>query len=218
MKFFIDTADVIEIKELNNVGLVDGVTTNPSIIAKSNKNFFDSIKEICSIVDGPVSAEVAALDSTGMIKEGIKLADIADNVVVKIPLTWEGLKACKELSRQGINTNVTLCFSASQAMLAAKVGATFISPFIGRLDDIGHDGLLLISDIVNIYKKYPDTIKTQVLVASVRSPLQIAKAASMGAHVATIPPKILKMMVNHPLTDKGLKDFMEDWSKSGQKI
>lgn len=218
MKFFIDTADVIEIKELNNVGLVDGVTTNPSIIAKTNKNFFDSIKEICSIVDGPVSAEVAALDSTGMIKEGIKLADIADNVVVKIPLTWEGLKACKELSRQGINTNVTLCFSASQAMLAAKVGATFISPFIGRLDDIGHDGLLLISDIVNIYKKYPDTIKTQVLVASVRSPLQIAKAASMGAHVATIPPKILKMMVNHPLTDKGLKDFMEDWSKSGQKI
>ena len=218
MQFFIDTADINEIIKLNDVGLVDGVTTNPSIIAKSNKNFFESIKEICNIIKGPVSAEVAALDFKGMIEEGKKLADIADNVVVKVPLTWDGLKACKELSSFGIKTNVTLCFSASQAMLAAKVGATFISPFVGRLDDISHDGLILINDIINIYKNYKENINTKVLVASVRSPLQITKAALLGADIATIPPKILRMMVNHPLTDKGLEDFMKDWSKSGQKI
>ncbi len=218
MKFFVDTADVNEIKELADTGLLDGVTTNPSLVAKSgHSSFLDLIKEICDIVDGPVSAEVAATDYDTMMKEAEKLAKIADNVAVKLPLTPDGLKVCKKLSDQGIMTNVTLCFSSAQAILAAKAGATFISPFVGRLDDISHDGLQLIEDIVDIYDQYP-AFTTEVLVASVRNPLHVIEAAKMGAHVATIPPKVIHQFYNHPLTDSGLAAFVEDWKKTGQSI
>ncbi len=217
MKFFIDTADIKEIKELNSTGLVDGVTTNPSLIAKTNNNFLKTIKEICKIVSGPVSAEVTALDVKGMIKQGKKLAELSDNVVIKVPLTWNGLKACKNLRNEGIMVNVTLCFSAAQAILAAKAGASFISPFIGRLDDISHDGQNLIREIVKIYSNYR-AITTQILVASIRSPSQVIRSAELGAHISTIPPNILKMMVNHPLTDKGIDSFLKDWRKTGQNI
>ncbi|WP_303982322.1 fructose-6-phosphate aldolase [Dongia mobilis] len=217
MKFFVDTADVKEIQELAATGLLDGVTTNPSLVAKSGRPFLDVIKEICAIVDGPVSAEVTATDHKTMLLEGHKLAKLAANVCVKVPLTVDGLKTCKVLSSEGTKVNVTLCFSAAQALLAAKAGATYISPFVGRLDDIGQDGMELIADIIQIYSSYA-SLKTEVLVASVRHPIHVVAAAKMGADVATLPPSVLKQMFNHPLTDKGLAGFLADWAKTGQSI
>jgi transaldolase len=217
MKFFIDSAEIAEIKELAAYGLLDGVTTNPSLIAKSGRKFKEVIAEICSVVSGPVSAEVAATDYAGMIREGEILSKIAKNVCIKLPLTMDGLKACKYFSDKGIKTNVTLCFSAAQAILVAKAGATFVSPFVGRLDDIGQDGLGLIEEICEIYSNYPD-FKTEVLVASVRNPIHITQTAKMGAHVATIPGKVLKQLASHPLTEKGLETFVKDWASTGQKI
>jgi transaldolase len=217
MKFFIDTADINEIKELAATGLVDGVTTNPSLIAKSGKKFLDVVKEICEVVPGPVSAEVVATDHATMLKEADKLSKIAKNVVIKLPLTVDGLKTCKQLTSQGIKTNVTLCFSPAQALLAAKAGATYISPFVGRLDDVGTDGMQLIADIISIYSSYTH-LETEVLVASVRHPGHVIEAAKMGADVATLPPALLKQMFNHPLTDKGLTAFLADWAKTGQSI
>jgi transaldolase len=217
MKFFVDTADITEIRDLAATGLLDGVTTNPTLVAKSGRDFFEVLKEICAVVPGPVSAEVTATDAPGMIKEGETLAKLADNITIKLPMTWEGLKACRHFSDEGIMTNVTLCFSAPQALLAAKAGATFVSPFVGRLDDIGQVGMKLIEDICTIYKQY-DALETQVLVASVRNLEHITDAAKLGAHVATIPPKVLRDMIHHPLTDKGLAQFLDDWKKTGQKI
>ena len=217
MKFFIDTADVDEIRDLAATGLLDGVTTNPSLVAKTGRDFFEVLREICAIVDGPVSAEVTATDTDGMVSEGRTLADIADNVTVKVPLTWDGLKACRTLTQAGVMVNVTLCFSANQALLAGKAGATFISPFVGRLDDIGHDGMSLIAEIVEIYDNY-DAIETEVLVASIRSPGQVLQAARLGADVATIPPNVLRQLAKHALTDKGLDAFLSDWKKTGQTI
>ncbi len=217
MKFFIDTADISEIRELAATGLVDGVTTNPSLVAKSGRQFLDAIKEICAIVPGPVSAEVTALDHATMLAQGRKLAKIAPNVVIKVPLTPDGLKTCKALREEGTKVNVTLCFSAAQAILAAKSGASFISPFIGRLDDVGTDGMRLIADIVQIYDAYPE-FETEVLVASVRHPMHVVDAAKLGADIATIPPAIVRQMYNHPLTDKGLAAFLADWAKTGQSI
>ena len=218
MKFFVDTADISEIKDLAATGLLDGVTTNPSLVAQSGaKNFIDLIANICKIVEGPVSAEVAATDYATMLKEGQRLAKIAKNVAVKVPLTPDGLKVCKVLSEQGTMVNVTLCFSAAQAILAAKAGASFISPFVGRLDDISQDGMQLIRDIVQIYKQYPN-IKTEVLVASIRHPIHLIESAKVGAHVATIPPKVIRQLYQHPLTDKGLAAFVADWQKTGQSI
>ena len=217
MKFFIDSAEISEIKELAAYGLLDGVTTNPSLIAKCGRDFKEVIAEICSVVSGPVSAEVAATDYENMVREGEILAKIAKNVCIKLPLTMDGLKACKYFSSKGIQTNVTLCFSAAQAILAAKAGATFVSPFVGRLDDIGQDGLSLIEEICQIYSNYP-AFKTEVLVASVRNPIHITSAAKIGAHVATIPGKVIKQLVSHPLTDKGLETFVKDWASTGQKI
>lgn len=217
MKFFVDTADTEEIRELADTGLLDGVTTNPSLIAKTGRNFIEVVKEICTLVDGPVSAEVAATDYDTMIEEGKKLAGIAENITVKVPLTMAGLKTCSQLSRAGTQVNVTLCFSAVQAILAAKAGATFISPFVGRLDDIGQDGMALIGDIVQIYANYP-ALQTEVLVASIRNPVHIVQAGLMGADVCTIPPQVLKQLVSHPLTDKGLAAFVADWEKTGQSI
>jgi transaldolase len=217
MKFFVDTADINDIKDLASTGLLDGVTTNPSLIMKSGKDFIPLIEEICAVVDGPVSAEVASTDFDTMLKEGLHLAKIAKNVAVKVPLTQDGLKVCKHLSDQGTMVNVTLCFSAAQAILAAKAGASFVSPFVGRLDDIGQDGLNLIAEIVEIYNNYPD-FETEVLVASVRNPIHITESAKMGAHVATCPPSVIRQLYNHPLTDKGLAAFVEDWKKTGQKI
>jgi len=217
MKFFIDSAEIAEIKELAAYGLLDGVTTNPSLIAKSGRKFKEVIAEICAVVEGPVSAEVAATDYEGMVREGEILSKIAKNVCIKLPLTMDGLKACKYFSNKKIQTNVTLCFSAAQAILAAKAGATFVSPFVGRLDDIGQDGLSLIEEICEIYSNYPE-FKTEVLVASIRHPIHITQAARMGAHVATIPGKVLKQLASHPLTDKGLETFVKDWASTGQKI
>jgi transaldolase len=217
MKFFIDSAEIAEIKELESYGLLDGVTTNPSLIAKSGRDFLEVIKEICAVVEGPVSAEVAATDYEGMVREGEILSKLAKNVCIKLPLTMDGLKACKYFSNKGIQTNVTLCFSAAQAILAAKAGATFVSPFVGRLDDIGQDGMALIEEICQIYSNYPN-FKTQVLVASIRNPIHITAAAKMGADVATIPGKVLKQLASHPLTDKGLETFVKDWQSTGQKI
>lgn len=217
MKFFVDTAEIDEIRELENTGLVDGVTTNPSLINKSGRNFFEVVREICSIVDGPVSAEVTSPDFDTMLEEGQKLAGIASNIAVKVPLTRAGLRTCKLLSEKGTMVNVTLCFSANQAILAAKAGASFISPFVGRLDDIAYDGMDLISDICDIYANYPD-FSTEVLVASVRSPIHVVEAAKIGADVATVPPSVLHQMFSHPLTDKGLADFTSDWKKTGQSI
>ncbi len=217
MKFFVDTADVGEIKELASTGLLDGVTTNPSIIAKSGRPFLQTIADICAVVNGSVSAEVAATDASTMIAEGEKLAKIAKNVTVKLPLTMDGLKACKHFHSKGIETNVTLCFSATQALMAAKAGATYVSPFIGRLDDIGQDGMDLIEDIVTIYQNYP-TLKTQVLAASIRHPQHVLMAAKIGADVVTVPPKILWQMVKHPLTESGLAAFVKDWQSTGQSI
>ncbi len=217
MKFFVDTADVGEIKELVDTGLLDGVTTNPSLIAKSGRDFKEVIAEICAVVPGPVSAEVAAVEANQMIAEGRELAKIASNVTIKVPLTWDGLKACKALTSDGTLVNVTLCFSANQALLAAKAGATFISPFIGRLDDQGTDGMQLISEIRQIYDNYPD-LSTDILAASIRTVNHVKDAALIGADVATVPPATLKALVKHPLTDKGLETFLADWAKTGQKI
>ncbi len=215
MKFFIDTADVPTIRELAATGLVDGVTTNPSLIAKTGRKFIEVVAEICSVVPGPVSAEVAALDYETMLAEGRRLARIAPNVVVKVPLTPDGLKTCKALSDAGTPVNVTLCFSAAQAILAAKAGAAYISPFVGRLDDIGSDGMLLIADICEIYDQYTE-FETEVLVASVRHPIHVIQAAKLGADVATLPPAVLRQMFAHPLTDKGLAAFVADWKSTGQ--
>ena len=217
MKFFIDTADIDDIRRLAETGMVDGVTTNPSLVAKTGRSFTEIIAEICAIVPGPISAEVTATEAVGMIEEGRKLAAIAENVAVKVPLTVDGLSACKALADEGSMVNVTLCFSAAQAILAAKAGAAFVSPFIGRLDDTGTDGMGLISDICEIYANYPD-FETQVLVASVRHPMHVVEAARLGADVVTIPPKILSQLYNHPLTDKGLAAFLADWEKTGQTI
>jgi transaldolase len=217
MKFFIDTADVAEIRDLAATGLVDGVTTNPSLVAKTGRAFLEVVKEICEVVEGPVSAEVTATDFDTMLKEGHKLARIADNVAVKVPLTPNGLKTCKALAGEGIKVNVTLCFSPAQAILAAKAGAAYISPFVGRLDDIGTDGMGLIADIVQIYRSY-DYFTTEVLVASVRHPIHVVESAKMGADVVTLPPAVLRQMFNHPLTEKGLAAFLADWAKTGQSI
>tara|TARA_B100000676_G_scaffold302037_1_gene350117 strand:+ start:7600 stop:8256 length:657 start_codon:yes stop_codon:yes gene_type:complete len=217
MKFFVDTADVNAIRDLADTGLVDGVTTNPSLIAKSGRDFVEVVKEICDIVNGPISAEVTATAYQEMVAEGRKLAKIHDNITVKVPLTRDGLKSCKSLSEEGTMVNVTLCFSANQALLAAKAGASFISPFVGRLDDIAMDGMQLIMDIVEIYDNYP-ALTTEVLVASVRSPMHVLEAAKMGADVCTLPPEVLLALFNHPLTDKGLDAFLADWQKTGQSI
>lgn len=217
MKFFIDTGDINEIRELCATGMVDGVTTNPSLVASSGRDFISLIREITEITTGPVSAEVLATDTATMLKEAEVLSKIASNVCIKLPLTVDGLRACKQLSSQGIKTNVTLCFSPLQALLAAKAGATYVSPFVGRLDDIGEVGSDLIRNIIAVYDNYPD-LQTQVLAASIRGPQHVLEAAYAGAHVATIPPKILKQMYNHPLTDKGLAAFMADWAKTGQKL
>lgn len=217
MRFFVDTADVEAIRDLAATGLVDGVTTNPSLVAKSGRDFFEVLGEICALVPGPVSAEVAAVETRGMLAEARRLVQVADNVVIKVPLTPDGLKACRALTDEGTAVNVTLCFSAAQAILAAKAGARYVSPFVGRLDDIGADGLALISEIVEIYDAYPD-FTTEVLVASVRNMAHVVEAAKMGAHVATIPPAVLHAMFKHPLTDKGLDAFLADWAKTGQSI
>jgi len=217
MKFFVDTAEVADIRSLAEAGLVDGVTTNPSLVAKSGRDFKEVIAEICALTPGPVSAEVTATDAAGMIAEGRVLRKIAANVAVKVPLTEAGLVACRTLSGEGAMVNVTLCFSPAQALLAAKAGAAFISPFVGRLDDIATDGMRLIADIVQIYRNYP-ALKTEVLVASVRHPIHLVEAAKMGAHVATLPPNVIRMLLKHPLTDRGLEAFLADWSKTGQSI
>ena len=217
MKFFIDTADVSEIQELSSSGFLDGVTTNPSLIKKSGRNINEVIAEICDIVPGPVSAEVAATSYEEMIKEAEVLKAIAKNVTIKVPLTWDGLKACRTLRNDDVLVNVTLCFSANQALLAAKAGATFISPFVGRLDDIGLNGMNLISDICEIYSNYPN-LNTEVLVASIRSPNHVIESAKIGADVVTLPANILKQLIHHPLTDNGLKVFLEDWKMTGQSI
>ncbi len=215
MKFFIDTANLAEIKEANALGVLDGVTTNPSLVAKEGKDFVVLLKEICSIVNGPISAEVVSMDFDGMMKEGRELAKIHDNIVVKLPLIKDGLKAAKAFRSEGIKTNVTLCFSANQALLAAKAGATFISPFVGRLDDISTDGMQLIEQIVTIYNNYG--YETEVLVASVRHPIHVVQAALMGAHVCTMPLKVIDQLIKHPLTDIGLQKFLADWNKGQAK-
>ncbi|MEM6939655.1 MAG: fructose-6-phosphate aldolase [Pseudomonadota bacterium] len=216
MKFFVDTAEIDAIAELNDLGMVDGVTTNPSLILKSGRDIMEVTKEICALVSGPVSAEVVALEADAMIAEGRKLAEIAENITVKLPLTWDGLKACKVLSGEGKMVNVTLCFSANQALLAAKAGATFISPFIGRLDDMHIDGVDLIQDIRTIYDNFD--FQTQILAASIRSVGHVHECALIGADVMTAPPDVIRKLAAHPLTDKGLDQFMADWAKTGQKI
>ncbi len=217
MKFFIDTADTGEIGDIAATGLLDGVTTNPSLVAKTGRDFFEVLDEICALVAGPVSAEVTATDADTMIAEGRKLRELAGNIAVKVPMTFDGLRACKTLSDEGTMVNVTLCFSANQAILAAKAGATFVSPFVGRLDDISEDGMGLISDIREIYDQYT-SFETEILVASVRTPNHVRESALMGADIATIPPDVLRKLINHPLTDKGLKAFLDDWGKTGQSI
>ena len=216
MKFFVDTAEISEIAELKDLGLVDGVTTNPSLIMKSGRDILEVTKEICDLVDGPVSAEVVSLTAQDMIAEGRKLAKIADNICIKVPLTWDGLKACKTLTGEGFKVNVTLCFSANQALLAAKAGATFISPFVGRLDDINIDGMDLIAEIRQIYDNF--AFDTEILVASVRTVNHVTQSAIIGADVVTVPPAVLKKLVEHPLTANGLEGFMKDWAKTGQNI
>ncbi|ABM45436.1 fructose-6-phosphate aldolase [Bartonella bacilliformis Peru38] len=216
MKFFVDSANCEDIQELQNLGLVDGVTTNPSLILQSGRNILDVIQEICSLVEGPVSAEVAATDFDTMMKEAAVLAKIANNICIKLPITLDGLKACKALSEQELKTNLTLCFSATQALLAAKAGATFVSPFIGRIDDCGTNGIDLLHEIRTIYDNYG--FATQILAASIRTTTHVKEAALSGADVATVPPKVLKSLAAHPLTDKGLQTFLTDWAKTGQKI
>ncbi|MCY3994700.1 MAG: fructose-6-phosphate aldolase [Rhodobacter sp.] len=216
MKFFVDTADVNSIRELNELGMADGVTTNPSLIMKSGRDIREVTREICAIVDGPVSAETVATDAAGMIAEGRELAEIATNIAIKVPLTWAGLRACRTLADEGRMVNVTLCFSTNQAILAAKAGATFVSPFIGRLDDINLDGMQLISDIRVIYDNFD--FRTNILAASIRSANHMSQAALIGADVATAPPEVIKRMADHPLTERGLDAFLADWEKTGQKI
>lgn len=217
MKFFVDSADVAEIRDLATTGLVDGVTTNPSLVAKSGRKFFDVLVEICAAVEGPVSAEVTATDADAMVAEGRTLAKLAANIAVKVPLTWDGLKACRALAQAGTKVNVTLCFSANQAILAAKAGAAFISPFVGRLDDVGEDGMDLIRDIRTIYDNY-ERFTTEILVASIRHPRHVTDAAKIGADVCTVPPDVLRKLAQHPLTDRGLDAFLADWKKTGQSI
>ena len=217
MKFFVDSADIEAIADLAATGMVDGVTTNPSLVAKSGRDFKELIGEICQTVKGPVSAEVTATDADAMLAEAKELAAIAENVCIKVPLTWDGLRATRALADMGRKVNVTLCFSANQALLAAKAGAAFISPFVGRLDDIGSEGMALIADIRQIYDNYPE-LETEILVASVRSPEHIRQSALIGADVATLPPEVLRSLINHPLTDKGLAAFLADWQKTGQSI
>ena len=217
MKFFIDSADTEAIAELAATGMVDGVTTNPSLVAKSGRDFKQLVGEICTLTDGPVSAEVTALEADAMLKEADELLAIADNVCIKVPLTWDGLKATRTLADNGHKVNVTLCFSANQALLAAKAGAAYISPFVGRLDDIAADGMALIADIRQIYNNYPE-LETEILVASVRSPEHMRQSALIGADVATLPPEVLRSLISHPLTDKGLESFLADWRKTGQSI
>jgi len=217
MKFFVDTAEVADIRALTELGMVDGVTTNPSLIAKSGRKMAEVIAEICEITPGHVSAEVTATDFDGMLAEGMFLRSIASNVAVKVPLTEAGLRTCRALSQEGTPVNVTLCFSAAQALLAAKAGATYISPFVGRLDDLAQDGMMLIEDIVTIYANYP-AIKTEVLVASIRHPLHLVQAAKLGAGVGTLPASVIRQLIKHPLTDRGLEAFLADWQKTGQSI
>lgn len=216
MKFFVDTADISEIREIADAGLADGVTTNPSLIMKSGRDFIEVISEICEMIEGPVSAEVTALEASAMIAEGKTLAGLASNVVVKLPLTWDGLKACRSLSDAGIKTNVTLCFSANQGLLAAKAGATYVSPFIGRLDDLGVDGMELIRDLRVIFDNYG--FRTEILAASIRSNAHVHDCALIGADVVTAPPAVLRGLVKHMLTDRGLESFLSDWKKTGQTI
>lgn len=216
MKFFVDTADIAEIRELQEAGIIDGVTTNPSLVLKANRPIKELLKEICEVTDGPVSGEVASLELDDMMREGQILADIAPNIVIKLPLTLNGLKACKRFTQEGLSTNVTLCFSANQALLAAKAGATYISPFVGRLDDTNIDGMELIADIRRIYDNYG--FDTQILAASIRTANHIREAALIGADVATVPAATLKAIVKHPLTDKGLEGFLADWKSTGQTI
>ena len=216
MKFFVDTANIDDIKDLAETGLLDGVTTNPSLIHKSGRDFLEVVKEICGIVSGPVSAEVVATDHEGMMREAEILRKIADNIAVKVPLTIDGLKTCKKLTSDGTMVNVTLCFTANQALLAAKAGASFISPFVGRHDDIGFDGMQIISDIRIIYDNYD--FATEILVASVRHPIHVLESAKLGADVMTAPPSVIRQLFKHPLTDNGLKAFLADWEKTGQKI
>lgn len=213
MKFFVDSADLDEIRDLAATGLLDGVTTNPSLIARSGGALFDVIRRICDLVPGPVSAEVTATDTETMLAEGRKLAALAPNVAVKVPLTWDGLKACRALAQGGVTVNVTLCFSAAQALLAAKAGAAFVSPFVGRLDDVGQDGMGLIRDMAAIYRAYPDSLGAEILVASIRHPMHVVEAAKIGADVATVPPAVLRQLVRHPLTDKGLAAFLADYTE-----
>ena len=216
MKFFVDTADTEAIRDLADAGLVDGVTTNPSLVAKAGRDFIEVVQEICAMIDGPVSAEVTALETDGMLSEARKLAKLADNVVVKLPLTFDGLKACQALTAEGIKTNVTLCFSANQGLLAAKAGATYVSPFIGRLDDLDVDGMELIHELRVIFDNYG--FETEILAASIRSADHVRRCALAGADVATVPPAVLKGLVQHALTDKGLEAFLADWRKTGQSI
>jgi transaldolase len=216
MKFFVDTAEIAEIKELQDTGLLDGVTTNPSLVMKSGRNFLEVVKEIAGVVKGPVSAEVVATDYDGMMREAAVLRKLADNIAVKVPLTIDGLKACKALSGDGAVVNVTLCFSANQALLAAKAGASFISPFVGRLDDIGQPGMELISDIRMIYDNYD--FQTEILAASVRNPIHVLEAAKIGADIMTAPATVIRQLFNHPLTEKGMASFLKDWEATGQKI
>ena len=217
MKFFVDTADIDEIHDLAATGLLDGVTTNPSPVAKTGRDFFAVLEDICRAVDGPVSAEVTATDFDAMVVEGRRLAELANNITVKVPMGWDGLKACKSLTQAGVMVNVTLCFSPSQALLAAKAGAAFISPFIGRLDDISQDGMQLIEDICEIYANY-ESLATEVLVASIRHPMHVVEAARIGAHICTVPPSVLRKLAQHPMTDKSLAAFLADWETSGQSI
>ncbi len=218
MKFFVDTADIDEIRDLADTGLLDGVTTNPSLVARTGRDFFEVLKEICALVPGPVSAEVTATDTDSMLVEGRRLAAVAPNITVKVPLTWDGLKACRALTQGGTKVNVTLCFSAAQALLAAKAGAHYVSPFVGRLDDIGHDGMKVVAEIRQIYDNYNGIFRTEILVASIRHPMHVVEAARIGADVATMPPKVLRQLVSHALTDKGLAAFLADWEKTGQAI
>ena len=217
MKFFADTADIDEIRDLAATGLLDGVTTNPSLVAKSGRDFFEVLADICASVEGPVSAEVTALDFEAMVEQGRKLASLADNVAVKVPLTWDGLKACRTLHQGGTRVNVTLCFSPSQAILAAKAGAAFVSPFVGRLDDVGHDGMALIADVRTVYDNY-ESFSTEILVASIRHPGHVVEAARLGADICTMPPAVLRKLAAHPLTDRGLEAFLADWRATGQEI
>ncbi len=217
MKIFADTADTQAIGHLSEAGLIDGVTTNPSLIAKSGRNVLDVAREICAMVDGPVSVEVASPDYDGMMKEAAVIADIAANICIKLPLTFDGLRACRALTHQGHKTNVTLCFSVAQALLAAKAGATFVSPFVGRLDDINLDGIELISQIRRVYDNYPE-LKTEILAASLRTRNHVARVAGIGADAATMPAALIEAMISHPLTDKGLEGFMKDWAATGQSI